>query len=169
MKRILLPILFAVAQVAVGDPLDVVDDADDDAECVELNISDATRQGPLEVARALSGETVDQALVWRSHGEVRAVVAIATAGELLTPARVLVAMRSPGSENACRVLLSRALRDLRDRGALKVIVQSNDLPLTELRAVTERCGLIVSKTRTYDGTPALEAYVDLYRRHPVGK
>jgi hypothetical protein len=67
---------------------------------------------------------------------------------------------------ALNQLVGRALVFCADRGALKVVLQPDDLPIGFLCRFVEARGFQFSRVRPVDGIDHLEFYRDLYHRVP---
>jgi hypothetical protein len=167
MKRIAAAVLYTmVTATGVVDAMDAAADLDldDDVTVVVQKKGDGSDRHPsgvLKAAGLLCGKPIEAA--WIVHDTPGSYAAVAVSADDPLVAVLDIAVRgSPEPPDHLNGALRQALDHCRRHGALKVLVNLETIPLSQLQPILQARGYEFSRIRRVDGTPVAEFYTDLY-------
>jgi hypothetical protein len=165
-KRLASAVLLAALSVVGTMNFDVPEDDGDDDAFVEYSeyggASDSEqRGGVIALARQTCGEPIDHAWVVRQSRGASAAAAVQQVSDDTALVNLAGDAVPPGF---VYLLLGRALHWCRDAGALKVLVESDALSLSDIQGTAQACGFQFSRKRRLDDGDVIEFYTDLYWR-----
>ena len=167
MKRIAAAVLYTiVTATGVVDAMDAAADLDmdDDVTVIVSKKGDTNERRPSGILRAaglLCGKPIEAA--WIIHDHAGGCAAVAVSADDTFIAVIDVAVRqSPQPPLHLKAAMRQALDHCRQRGALKVLVNLETVPLSEITPIAEQRGFVFSRIRRLDDTPVAEFYTDLY-------
>lgn len=174
MKRIAAAVLYTVVTATgVVDAMDAAADIDldDDVTVIVSKKGDTNERRPsgvLKAAGLLCGKPIEAA--WLTHDHTGSYAAVAVSADEASVAIIDIAVRRSTEPPAhLTAALRQALDHCRQRGALKVLVNLETVPLSQLQPVADGRGFVFSRIRPVDGTPLAEFYTDLYWADPVNR
>lgn len=170
-KGLATAVLWAITSLL--STADLNDDGIIDMDDAEDGIVDLVNSGqaashhphsPLLTAASIAcGQRIDHAWLIGGRSHPIGAVAIHTSGNI---AHLNLAVQSPDKSPLAiaSTLLPRALKECRELGVLKVLIEPGELDNEALSALVQPCGFHFSRVRELNGNQACEFYLDLYWR-----